>query len=126
MKLIHSLWNDDAGFIVSTELVLVSTLLVVGLVTALTALRDQFIAEITGLGQDFHSLRQSLAVPSIRDAQAQPTAWTGGSWYSDDKTQSRTDDTDQRKYGISLGVMQLTPLSIQFTPSSPQSSQGEN
>ena len=31
MKLLRRLWTDEAGFVVSTELVLVATVLVIGL-----------------------------------------------------------------------------------------------
>ena len=35
MSLLHRIWMDEAGFVVSTELVLIATILVIGLVVGL-------------------------------------------------------------------------------------------
>ena len=39
-RLALSLWNDDVGFIVSIELILIATIAVIGLMAGLTAIRD--------------------------------------------------------------------------------------
>ena len=50
MKLLRRLWNDEAGFIVSSELVLVATLLVIGMIVGLTSLRNQVVQELADTG----------------------------------------------------------------------------
>ena len=105
----------------------ISACLVVGLAAALTAMCNQFVAEITGLGRDFASLRQGLAASAIRDVQAQTATRSYSRSYVDDTDQSSTDDTGQRqqKGGIELSVMEFTPLSIRYTPLCVNCSQGE-
>ena len=46
MKLFVSLWNDEAGFIVSSELILISALVVLGLLVGLATIRDQVVQEL--------------------------------------------------------------------------------
>src|SRR5262245_32326405 len=53
------LWNDEAGFIVSAELVLVATILVIGMITGLTSVRDAVITELADVGGDIAAVNQS-------------------------------------------------------------------
>ena len=39
MKVLTQLWRDDLGFIISAELVLVATILVIGMIVGLVSLR---------------------------------------------------------------------------------------
>ena len=48
--MMKNLWNDEAGFIVSAELVLVATILVIGMITGLTSVRDAVITELADVG----------------------------------------------------------------------------
>ncbi len=59
LRLAKNLWNDQAGFIVSAELVLISTVGVIGLVTGLTCVRNAVNAELTDVGCAITSLDQS-------------------------------------------------------------------
>ena len=61
MTLFRKLWADDAGFVVSAELVLVATLLVIGLICGLTSLRNQIVQELVDVGQAIGSISQSYA-----------------------------------------------------------------
>jgi len=51
MKLAQRLWKDEAGFVISAELVLVATLLVIGMIVGLTELRNQVVQELVDVGQ---------------------------------------------------------------------------
>jgi Flp pilus assembly pilin Flp len=55
------LWNDEAGFIVSAELVLVATILVIGMITGLTSVRDAVITELADVGQAISTINQSYS-----------------------------------------------------------------
>ena len=53
------LWNDEAGFIVSAELVLVSTITVLGMVVGLSELSHNINQELEDVGSAFASIQQS-------------------------------------------------------------------
>ena len=53
------LWNDHQGFIVSIELILLATILVIGLITGMTALRDSVVSELSDVGGAIQDLNQS-------------------------------------------------------------------
>ena len=49
-KLLGRLWDDDAGAVISTELILVLGILIFGLIPGLVALRNSVIASLTTIG----------------------------------------------------------------------------
>lgn len=59
------LWVDDAGFVVSTELVLASTLLVIGITIGQVTLRDAVITEIADTSSAINELNQSYSFTSV-------------------------------------------------------------
>lgn len=50
----------QSGFVLSTELLLVTTILAVGLITGLTSLRDNVISELADTGDAIGSISQSF------------------------------------------------------------------
>jgi Flp pilus assembly pilin Flp len=60
-QLFRSLYRDDAGFIVSAELVLVATILVIGLVVGLSAVSAGVNSELQDVGSAFGSVNQSYS-----------------------------------------------------------------
>ncbi len=87
MRLLRCIWTDEAGFIISAELVLVATILVIGLIVGLVSLRNQVVQELVDVGQAIGSLSQSYAFAGCESGGTYPpcfgTAWTDGSWYLD-------------------------------------------
>ncbi len=59
LKLINALKNDEAGFIVSAELVLVSTIAILGLVVGLSEVSLNINNELEDVGSAFSSVQQS-------------------------------------------------------------------
>lgn len=55
----RKLFNDEAGFIVSAELVLVLTIGVLGMVVGLASLRDSLTSELIDLSDAFGAVDQS-------------------------------------------------------------------
>lgn len=53
------LWNDEAGFIVSAELVLVATILVIGLIVGLSEIQHAVVSELNDVADAVGSLNQS-------------------------------------------------------------------
>jgi hypothetical protein len=62
------LWADTSAVITSTDLVLISTILVIGLIVGLTSLRDQIVQELGDLGAAVGSLNQSYSVAEFTTA----------------------------------------------------------
>ena len=79
MKVLHRLWADEAGFVVSTELVLVGTMLVLGMIVGLTELRNQVVQELGDLAVAIGSIEQSYYYSSVTGH----TAATAGSLFDD-------------------------------------------
>ena len=80
MHLMKRLWSDDAGAIMATEIAFMMTLLTVGTVGGLVALRQAVISETTEVAQAILALNQSY---SFSGTSIQGCAMTGGSSASD-------------------------------------------
>ncbi len=75
----HNLWNDEAGFIVSIELILIATIAVIGLITGLTAVRDGVVSELSDVAGAVQDLNQCYMINGI----AGHSAATCGSSFAD-------------------------------------------
>lgn len=60
-RIIKQLWGDESGFVVSTDLVLVSTILVIGLIVGLVSVRDQIAQEFGDMAVAVGNLNQSYS-----------------------------------------------------------------
>ncbi len=80
MQVFRRLWRDEAGFIISSELVLIATILVIGMIVGLTELRNQVVQELVDVSQAIGSLSQSYIYYGVAKTCV---AWTDGSWYQD-------------------------------------------
>lgn len=61
MNCLNALWNDEAGFIVSAELVLVATVAVLGLVVGLSEMAVSVNTELNDLSNAIGALNQSYS-----------------------------------------------------------------
>lgn len=57
--MMHKLLHDETGFIVSAELVLIATLLVIGLIVGLSEVQHAVVAELNDVGDAIGKLNQS-------------------------------------------------------------------
>lgn len=73
------LWSDEAGFIVSAELVLIATILVLGMIVGLVSVRDQVVQELGDLAIAFAVINQSYSFSGITGH----TSSTSGSMLND-------------------------------------------
>ncbi len=80
MRVLHRLWADEAGFVVSTELVLVATVLVIGLIVGLTELRNQVVQELADTAQAIANINQSYFYDGVGKGDVAETA---GSMFHD-------------------------------------------
>jgi Flp pilus assembly pilin Flp len=60
-QMLSKMWNDDTGALIATEWVFFVTILVLGIITGLVALRQAVISETTELAQAIMSLNQSFS-----------------------------------------------------------------
>lgn len=72
-KFMSQLWQDEAGFVVSSELIFVATLLVIGMVTGLTTIRDQVLGELGDVADAISEVEQSYSIAAVT-AHASSTA----------------------------------------------------
>ena len=85
-------WNDEAGFIVSAELILIATLLVLGLIVGLSEVEHAVVAELNDVADGIGALNQSYA-----DTGFAGTGSGGGkskSFYAGSRFDDATDDCD--------------------------------
>jgi len=81
-----TLWNDESGVIVSAEIVLVGTILVLGMITGLVELQAAVIYELTDLSDAFGNLDQTFQTSgftSQKNNTCDNKARTKGSRYND-------------------------------------------
>ena len=64
-NLAQRLWQDDAGFVVSTELVLVATILVIGILVGQSTLRDAVISELADTADAINEINQSYSFTAV-------------------------------------------------------------
>lgn len=68
VRILRALSADEAGFIISAELVLVLTIAVLGMVVGLTAVRDAVTNELNDLAHAFGAVSQSYHVVGLKKA----------------------------------------------------------
>ena len=61
----RKLWNDEAGAIVSAEIVLVATILVIGMVVGLKSVRDAVVTELADVAQAIANIDQSYSFSGV-------------------------------------------------------------
>ena len=79
MKVLHLLWADEAGFVVSTELVLVATILVIGMTVGLVTVRDQVVQELGDVALAIGNVNQSYQYDGVKGHSSS----TAGSSFAD-------------------------------------------
>ena len=63
--MIRALWTDDTGFVVSAELVLIATVVVIGVLVGLVTIRDQVLQELADTGASIARFNQSYSFSGI-------------------------------------------------------------
>ena len=81
------LFHDEAGFIVSAELVIVGTVLVLGLITGMACVQEALVGEYKEVAGALRGLDQSYYYGGMRGCVSRRcgvTSWTAGSSYGVD------------------------------------------
>ena len=79
MTIFRKLWQDENGFILSSELVLIGTILVIGMITGLTSVRNAVVTELADVAGAIALIDQSYSYGSIQGHHA----FTDGSVFTD-------------------------------------------
>ncbi|MFN0195316.1 MAG: hypothetical protein ACKVT0_01115 [Planctomycetaceae bacterium] len=95
--MLRKLWNDEAGFIVSAELVLVATILVIGMIVGLSEVQHAVVQELGDVGDAIGRVNQSYGYSGFSAAKSGLPAgvvksFTAGSLFTD-----VTDDCDNNQ-----------------------------
>lgn len=62
------LWQDESGVVISAELIVVCTVVVLGMLVGLTTLRDQVVQEFADLAAAVGALDHSYSFAAFEDA----------------------------------------------------------
>ena len=102
--MLRNFWNDECGFIVSAELVLVATILVIGMIVGLSEIQHAVVQELGDVGEAIGSLNQSYAYTGFSALKTQGIglgtlkSFTFGSAFSD-----QVDDCDGNQCALACG-----------------------
>jgi Flp pilus assembly pilin Flp len=77
--MMQKLWNDESGFIVSAELVLIATILVIGMIVGLVTVRDHVVQELGDIAGAIGQLNQSYSFSGVTGHTSQ----TAGTIFED-------------------------------------------
>lgn len=77
--MLKEFWMDEAGVIISSELVLILTILVIGMVAGLSALQTSVVQELGDVAAAFGALSQSYSYGGVTSC----CATTDGSFFDD-------------------------------------------
>ena len=80
MKMASKLWMDEAGFIVSSELVLLATIVVIGIIAGMTTVRDQVVTELGDVADAISEVDQTYSYSGVVGHSAS----TAGSSFNDE------------------------------------------
>ena len=79
MRTISRLWNEETGAIVSAEIMLIASILVIGMIVGLKSLRDSVVTELADVAQALSNVDQSYSYSGT----AGHHAFTAGGFFSD-------------------------------------------
>jgi Flp pilus assembly pilin Flp len=83
--MLRKLLRDEAGFVVSAELVLVATILVIGMIVGLTEIQHAVVQELNDVGDAIGKLNQSYFYTGFHSLKSDDSfkAYTRGSQFED-------------------------------------------
>lgn len=110
MMILRKLWNDEDGFILSSELVLAATLLVIGMVVGLQTIREAVVQELADVGSAISKVNQSYSYAGITGHHS----FTSGSRFRD--LRDSCDTCDRPGQGANCVEVCTTPATDESVP----------
>jgi hypothetical protein len=91
MKLLQKLWTETDGFVISSELMLVQSIILAGVLAGATVARDSVVREFTDIGRTLRSMNQSFSITGIQGhtSQSAPSQFVDPSFQSTGVTQTQ-------------------------------------
>lgn len=86
---ITRLWTEDVGAVISAEIMLVATILVLGVIVGLKSVRDSVVTELADVAQAIANVNQSYCYSGVTGHAAH----SGGGHFQD-----QTDNCDTNAY----------------------------
>lgn len=77
------LWRDEAAFVISAELVLIATILVIGMIVGMSTIREQVVQELGDIALHLGQMNQSYSFSGVTGHHAS-TSGTASIDQSDD------------------------------------------
>lgn len=83
--MLKKLWNDECGVILSAEIVIIGTILVIGMIVGLVELQSAVVAELSDIGDAIGNLDQSYQTSGLSSykSSGRIKAATHGASYHD-------------------------------------------
>ncbi len=100
------LWTDDAGFVVSAELVLIATILVIGILVGFVTVRDQVVQELADIAAAVTQINQSYSFSAVTGHSSS----TAGTLFDD------TPDFGQGVFGDDLPNLPAMGITLSVPP----------
>jgi hypothetical protein len=85
--MLRRLWNEETGAIISAEIMLVATILVLGVIVGLKSVRDSVVTELADVAQALANVSQSYSFSAVSGHHA----YTGGGLFTDGRDFCDTD-----------------------------------
>ena len=85
MSLLKQLWNDETGAVLSAELIMVTSILVAGLASGLSQIRNSMLSEMSNVSNMISSVNQSYTYAGAHGSASS----TAGSYYIDQTAQNQ-------------------------------------
>ena len=82
MSLLRAFWQDERGVVYSMDLILISTILLLGTIAGLVCLRNQVLQELTDVANAVGSLDQSYSYTSRTISSGTVSAFVAGASYA--------------------------------------------
>ncbi len=108
------LWKDDRAFVVTAELTLIATVLVIGVLVGLVSLRDSVLQELGDVASAVGILNQSYSYSGVLAC----SKWTAGTCFWD-----RRDYCDYPSAGPGVPPIDAC-VNIHFSPAVPEAGRG--
>jgi Flp pilus assembly pilin Flp len=72
--MLHNFWKDESGFIVSAELVLIATILVIGIIVGMVEIQWAIVGELNDVGDAIGSLNQGFQFTGFTSFKTQSSS----------------------------------------------------
>ena len=83
--LLRRLWRDDKGVVASTDIILLTAILGIGLIVGMVVMRNQIVQEFTDIGTAIGFLNQTYAYTGDDEGDANNDGnYVNGSTYTDE------------------------------------------